>query len=65
MEVVAPGWRPTQFRNVKIGIDVNRPTSFARGRWASAMRVNRNVIFGLLAHIAIGFVALIVGDLLH
>lgn len=29
------------------------------------MSIDRNVIFGLIALIAIGFVALIVGDLLH
>jgi len=59
---------PTQFRNVKNGIDVKSGTSFAtfagtRGR--HIMPIDRNVMIGLIALIAIGFVALIVGDLLH
>ncbi|MFZ0066435.1 MAG: hypothetical protein WAK90_09705 [Pseudolabrys sp.] len=59
---------PTQFRNVKNGIKVKSGTSFAtfagtRGR--HIMPIDRNVMFGLIALIAIGFVALIVGGLLH
>jgi len=53
---------------VKNGIDVKSGTSFAilsgiRGR--HIMPIDRNVMFGLIALIAIGFVALIVGDFLH
>jgi hypothetical protein len=59
---------PTQFRNVKNGIDVNSRPAFAtlagtRGR--HMMPIDRNVMFGLIALIAIGFVALIVGELLQ
>ena len=59
---------PTQFRNVKNGIEIKSGTSFAtfagtRGR--HIMPIDRNVMFGLIALIAIGFVALIVGGLLH
>jgi hypothetical protein len=53
---------------VKNGIEVKSGTSFAtfagtRGR--HIMPIDRNVMFGLIALIAIGFVALIVGGLLH
>jgi len=51
---------PMQFQLVKDGIDVNNGTAFA-----DIMFIDRNVMFGLLALIAIGFVALIVGDFLH
>jgi len=57
-----------QFRNVKSGIDVNRLTAFATcsGKGGQIMLpVNRNVVFGLITLIAIGFVALIIGDFLH
>jgi hypothetical protein len=57
-----------QFRSVKNGIDVNRGTSFAtfaRKGGGHIMLANRNVMLGLIALIAIGFVALIVGGLLH
>jgi hypothetical protein len=57
-----------QFRTVKDGIDVTSGTSFATiggtgGR--HNMPVHRNVMLGLIALIAIGFVALIVGGFLH
>jgi hypothetical protein len=58
---------PTLFRNVKKGIDVKSGTSFATS-WPKVghiMPVDRNVMFGLIALIAIGFVALIIGDFLH
>jgi len=53
---------------VKNGIDVNSRLAFAtlagtRGR--HMMPIDRNVMFGLIALIAIGFVALIVGELLQ
>jgi hypothetical protein len=49
--------RPTQFWNVKNDIDVKGGLHI--------MPVDRNVMFGLIALIAIGFVALIVGELLQ
>ena len=53
---------PTQFRIVKNGIDVKSGTPFDTGnRGRHIMRVDRNVMFGLIALIAIGFVAIIVG----
>jgi hypothetical protein len=53
---------------VKNGIDVKSGTSFAtftRAAGPHIMPVNRNVMLGLIALIAIGFVALVVGGLLH
>jgi hypothetical protein len=57
-----------QFRNVKKGIDVKSGTSFAifgdsGGR--KIMPVDRNVMLGLIALIAIASVALFVGGFLH
>jgi hypothetical protein len=57
-----------QFRNVKKGIDVKSGTSFAifggKG-WRQIMPVDRNVMLGLIALIAIASVALFVGGFLH
>jgi len=53
---------------VKNGIDVKRGTlsaTFTRKGGHHIMPVHRNVMLGLIALIAIGFVALIVGGLLH
>jgi hypothetical protein len=53
---------------VKNGIDVKSGTSFAtftRAAGPQIMPVNRNVMLGLIALIAIGFVALVVGGSLH
>jgi hypothetical protein len=57
-----------QFRNVKKGIDVKSGTSFAvfggqGGR--QVMPVDRNVMLGLIALIAIASLALFVGGFLH
>ena len=66
--VLDPG--PTQFRNVKKGIDVKPLGVFAYIQysicecWGSPMQVERNVMGGLLAIIAIGFVAIVVGGFL-
>ena len=57
---------PTQFRIVKNGIDVKSGTPFDTGnRGRHIMRVDRNVMLGLIALIAIGFVAIIVGGYVH
>ena len=57
-----------QFRNVKKGIDVKSGSSFAifggqGGR--QVMPVDRNVMLGLIALIAIASLALFVGGFLH
>jgi hypothetical protein len=49
----------------KNGIDVDRPTSFAREVGARAMWVDRNVMFGLIALIVIGLLAFAVEKLLY
>jgi hypothetical protein len=66
--VLDPG--PRQFRNVKKGIDV-KPLGVSAYMqysvcecWGFPMRVERNVMGGLLAIIAIGFVAIVVGGFL-
>jgi hypothetical protein len=57
---------PTQFRIVKNGIDVKSGTPFDTGNHGRhIMRVDRNVMFRLVALIAIGFVAIIVGGYVH
>jgi hypothetical protein len=66
--VLDPG--SMQFRKVKKGIDVKPLGVSAHMQhsvcesWGSPMRVERNVMGGLLAIIAIGFVAIVVGGFL-